>query len=124
MGAAGAAAPRRRPGRRAARGDRAGDPDVQPAPGRAGQHVPRPRRPPPGGGGAGPPGETLGRSAGRPPPAGAAGGPTRPRRIPGVYTAFTTAGGPAAAAGTGLAEILPAAEPGTAAGAATLTAVQ
>src|SRR5262249_49228051 len=39
-------------------------------------------------------------------------------------TAFTTAGGPAAAAGTGLAEILPAAEPGTAAGAGTVTAVQ
>src|SRR5262249_60031415 len=45
------------------------------------------------------------------------------RRIPGVYTAFATAGGPAAA-GTALAEILPAAEPGTPAGAATLTAVQ
>src|SRR5262249_18958255 len=57
--------------------------------------------------------------------AGRAGGAAaQARAIPGVYTAFTTAGGPAAAAGTGLAEILPAAEPGTAAGAGTVTAVQ
>jgi len=48
------------------------------------------------------------------------------RQIPGVYSAFAAAGGPAAKAeaGTGLAEILPAAEPGTAAGAGTVTAVQ
>jgi RND superfamily putative drug exporter len=45
------------------------------------------------------------------------------RRIPGVYTAFAADDGPAAA-DTGLAEILPAAEPGTAAGAGTVSAVQ
>jgi putative drug exporter of the RND superfamily len=56
--------------------------------------------------------------------AGRAGGvAAQARRIPGVYTAFAAAAGPAAA-GTGLAEILPAAEPGTAAGAGTVTAVQ
>jgi RND superfamily putative drug exporter len=56
--------------------------------------------------------------------AGQAGGvAAQGRRIPGVYTAFAVAGGPAAA-GTGLAEILPAAEPGTAAGAGTVSAVQ
>jgi RND superfamily putative drug exporter len=54
--------------------------------------------------------------------AGRAGGVAdQARRIPGVYTAFAAGGGPA---GTGLAEILPAAEPGTAAGAGTVTAVQ
>src|SRR5262249_57716655 len=58
------------------------------------------------------------------PTAGGAGGvASQARQIPGVYTAFATAGGPAAA-GTGLVEILPAAEPGTAAGAATVNAVQ
>ncbi len=45
------------------------------------------------------------------------------RQIPGVYTAFATAGSPPAA-GTGLVEILPAAEPSSAAGAATVNAVQ
>jgi RND superfamily putative drug exporter len=45
------------------------------------------------------------------------------RQIPGVYTAFNTAATPPPG-GTGLVEILPAAEPGTTAGAATLTAVQ
>jgi RND superfamily putative drug exporter len=44
------------------------------------------------------------------------------QQIPGVYTAFPAAG--QHPAGTGLVEILPAAEPGTAAGAATLHAVQ
>ena len=43
------------------------------------------------------------------------------RAIPGVYTAFTAADG---IAGTGLTEILPAAEPGTAAGMSTVSAVQ
>ena len=45
------------------------------------------------------------------------------RHIPGIYTAFNTAANPPPG-GTGLVEILPVAEPGTAAGAATLTAVQ
>jgi len=45
------------------------------------------------------------------------------RQIPGVYTAFATAVSPPVA-GTGLVEILPAAEPGTAAGAGTVSAVQ
>jgi RND superfamily putative drug exporter len=45
------------------------------------------------------------------------------RQIPGVYTAFATAVSPPAA-GTGLVEVLPVAEPGTAAGAATVSAVQ
>jgi RND superfamily putative drug exporter len=55
--------------------------------------------------------------------AGRAGGvASQARAIPGVYTAFAAAGSPPA--GTGLAEILPAAEPGTAAGAATVTAVE
>jgi RND superfamily putative drug exporter len=45
------------------------------------------------------------------------------RQIPGVYTAFTTAGNPPAA-GTGLVEVLPAAEPASAAGAATITTVR
>jgi RND superfamily putative drug exporter len=44
------------------------------------------------------------------------------RRIPGVYTAFATAGRPVA--GTGLIEVLPISEPGSAAGAATVSAVQ
>jgi putative drug exporter of the RND superfamily len=44
------------------------------------------------------------------------------RQIPGVYTAFATAGPPAG--GAGLVEVLPAAEPGTAAGAGTVSAVQ
>jgi RND superfamily putative drug exporter len=45
------------------------------------------------------------------------------RQIPGVYTAFATAVSPPAA-GTGLVEVLPVAEPGTAAGAGTVGAVQ
>ncbi len=45
---------------------------------------------------------------------------TRARRVPGVYTAFTAADG---TAGTGLTEIMPAAEPGTAAGMSTVDAV-
>ncbi len=45
------------------------------------------------------------------------------RQIPGIYSAFTTAVNPPPG-GTGLVEILPVAEPGTAAGAATLNAVQ
>ncbi|MGH3192517.1 MAG: MMPL family transporter [Streptosporangiaceae bacterium] len=44
------------------------------------------------------------------------------RHLPGVYTAYATAGSPAG--GTGLVEVLPAAEPGSAAGASTVTAVQ
>jgi RND superfamily putative drug exporter len=44
------------------------------------------------------------------------------RQIPGVWTAFAAAGGHPA--GTGLIEVLPAAEPGTAAGAAAVTAVR
>jgi hypothetical protein len=45
------------------------------------------------------------------------------RRIPGVWTAFTTAGSPPVA-GTGLVEILPAAEPASPSGAATVVAVR
>jgi RND superfamily putative drug exporter len=44
------------------------------------------------------------------------------RQIPGVYTAFASTGSPPP--GTGLVEVLPAAEPSSAAGAATVTAVQ
>lgn len=44
------------------------------------------------------------------------------RQIPGVYTAFATTGSPVA--GTGLVEVLPIAEPSTAAGAGTVNAVQ
>ena len=45
------------------------------------------------------------------------------RQIPGVYTAFATAGSPRVD-GTGLIEVLPVAEPSTTAGAATVSAVQ
>jgi RND superfamily putative drug exporter len=45
------------------------------------------------------------------------------RQMPGIYTAFAAGVNPPPG-GTGLVEILPAAEPGTPAGAATLTAVQ
>ena len=45
------------------------------------------------------------------------------RKIPGVYTAFATAGSPPVA-GTGLVEVLPVAEPSSAAGAATVSAVR